>query len=252
MFVMLRHRVFSTRRTHYCASEHTPVYWGHVNPAGLVTRLAWFHGPPSSRDGVTPASGVRPRQDNSAPTITDPSDPDVALLMRIRDGDETAFAALFTKYVESVVAFAYRYVGSIDTARDVTQEIFIRVWERRSAIPLSGIRAYLFRAARNRALDLLGHEAIVVQWQAASRASVGDGILGVPNAGEQRIETDETATRVAAALATLTPRGREIVRLVREDGLKPGEVAALLGLTPATVYVHLSRALKQLAEQLRD
>ena len=227
------------------------LYWGHACRRGPVTFLAWFSGPSSSDEGGA-ASRSRRTDAREQPRLVDPDDPDFPLLTRIRDGDEQAFATLFAQYAERVVTFAARYVDSVDTARDITQDVFIRVWERRASLPLSGIRLYLFRAARNRALDLLGHDAVAARWEAAVKRDDTQGARHVLNAGALRVEADEIATRVRAALATLTPRAREIVRLVREDGLKPGEVASLLGLTPATVYVHLSRALKQLAQALRD
>jgi len=216
-----------------------------------LTISAWLFGgaqPP----GESERSFGRSRDADGADDIPAITDDDTAILLAIRAGDEHAFATLFTRYVDKVAAFAYRYVGSADTARDVTQDVFIRTWERRVDLPSAGIRAYLFRVARNRALDLLGHDTIVARWAAAVRLARDDDTATVSNTGEQSIENDELVARVNAALATLTPRAREIVRLVREEGLKPGEVAVLLQLTPGTVYVHLSRALKQLAAALRE
>src|SRR5256885_9713379 len=73
---------------------------------------------------------------------------------RVRTGDAQAFEALFRAYVEPLCSFAYSYVESESQAQEIVQDLFTRLWERRETLerPRS-VRAYLYGATRNRALN---------------------------------------------------------------------------------------------------
>jgi len=170
-----------------------------------------------------------------------------ALVLRLKIGDDAtardAFSALFRVYYESAIQFVCRYVGARDVAEDVAQDTFVRLWERRATIdPDRPFRALLFSAARHRALNLLAHDA-VVRAHAERSARFGGSPAEAPHAppADAALLADELARITAIRVAALTPRQREIYHLSREDGLAPAEIAEVLGIAPATVYVQLAR-----------
>src|SRR5687767_8862045 len=119
---------------------------------------------------------------------------DHTIVTRVRAGDERAFAELFRRYYEPVIRFVYRYVHSMDTARDVTQDLFIRCWEKRTGLPDENISAYLFRAARNGALNVLKHDEVAARWEARVE-------LEAPHGGEDAAEVNEDiAAQIRQAL----------------------------------------------------
>jgi RNA polymerase sigma-70 factor (ECF subfamily) len=187
---------------------------------------------------------------------SDPVDLDITLAERLRCDDipvaAAAFEILFNTYVDDIVRFVYRYVRSIEAARDIAHDVFARVWERRKLLPNRNLAPYLFRAARNRAIDVVDHEIVVQQWELDVQHDPMTRNPSDVNSAEQQLELSELAERLNAALAKLTPRMREIVLLNHQEGLKPGQIAKVLGISPATVYVKLSRALKQLARDMKD
>jgi DNA-directed RNA polymerase specialized sigma24 family protein len=76
------------------------------------------------------------------------------LIAQMRRGDPRAFAELIAQYVNAMTRFAFRIIGSRDTAEDVVQQVFVQLWERRATLELDmRLKAYLFRAVRNRALN---------------------------------------------------------------------------------------------------
>src|SRR5215472_13445222 len=71
------------------------------------------------------------------------------------------FETLFRAHHSELCAFAYRFVGSVDEARDVVQDVFMTVWRRRAVLRAEmPTRGYLYRATRNVALHRLRHVAV--------------------------------------------------------------------------------------------
>lgn len=80
----------------------------------------------------------------------------------IQQGDPGAFEALFRTYAERLSAFAAQYITAPEVAEEIVQDLFLEVWERRSQwAPTSNVRAYLYKTARNKALDYLRHKEVV-------------------------------------------------------------------------------------------
>lgn len=78
------------------------------------------------------------------------------LLLRAARGDEDSFSELFDTHHGRLVAFVARMTGSTETAKDIVQEVFIKVWEKKEA--LADVRqfdAYLYILARNRTINCL-------------------------------------------------------------------------------------------------
>lgn len=174
---------------------------------------------------------------------SDNSDRDQQLAARIRVGDLDAFEQVFRAYYEPLRRFALGYTRSPDTAEDVVQDVMIGTWERRAEFASrTTVAGYLFRAARNRALSMLAHDAVV-------RKHADETALLDPAAAPA---TDELvfATELERAahdkIEALPRRVREVYRLRRDNGLSNPEIADVLGITVQTVYVQLGRAMKAL------
>jgi RNA polymerase sigma-70 factor (ECF subfamily) len=68
--------------------------------------------------------------------------------------DREQFKALFEEYYNPLCNFVYRYVNDRDVSEDMVQSVFVRLWEKRDSLELTGsLRSYLFTATRNTALD---------------------------------------------------------------------------------------------------
>ena len=177
--------------------------------------------------------------------IQDPLAPDV--LARIRAGDRGAFEALFRAWYPRLADHAARLVASRDTAEDVVQEVFVAIWGRRRRLPEgSKLPAYLHRAVRNRALNQIRRRKTAARWLERE-----DPVQAVEPVAQERLEDEELAEVVRAALDGLAPRGREVFLLSREQGLSYPQIADTLGISVKTVETLMSRALKALRERLR-
>ena len=133
---------------------------------------------------------------------------------------------------------------------DVVQESYLRIWKARAGQPLESAKAFLFKVARHVALDLLRRSHV------SPIESVGDlGALSViearPGVAES-VSMDEKVRLLVQGLATLPPRGREVMMLRKFKGLSQKEVAAQLGISEKTVDAHLCRGMKRLGAHLRE
>lgn len=142
--------------------------------------------------------------------------------------------------------------GSFPAVRDVddvVQESYLRMWKARASTPIQSAKAFLFRIARNVAVDLLRRD----------RASPIEPVVHLDglNVLEDRPDAAESAGRqervqlITEAIASLPPRCREIFVLHQIKGLSRKETAERMGLSDRTVAVQTTRGIKRLAEFMR-
>lgn len=170
---------------------------------------------------------------------------------RLKASDREAYAHVF----ETLYDPLFRYVRSITkeatSARDVTQDVFIRLWEVRESLdPTQSLEAYLYRMARNRAYNherrrqtRMEKEDTVRKQSAAQPASPE---LPDVQAAAQRLED-----RLQRWIDDLPDRQREALVLSRYEGLSHDTIAEVMDISPRTVNNHIVRALKQLRERIR-
>lgn len=173
---------------------------------------------------------------------------DQALYIRLKEGDEHAFKALFQKYYSAMCQFAYQFLKDSDMAEETVQELFVRLWEKRATLNIElSVNHYLFRSVRNQCLNQLQHQKIKQQY--ASRM--------LENAEQ---ETDwqpfylemDLMERIEKSIDSMPPKRQEIFRLSREQGLKYKEIADKLNISIKTVEAQMGLALKYLRDDLKD
>ncbi len=148
--------------------------------------------------------------------------------------------------LRSYLQRAFPGVRDID---DVVQDSFLRIWTARAGRQIGCARAFLFKIARNRALDLLRHDhasPIVAVRDLPALSVAEDG----PSPADA-LTTTEKIELVAEAIADLPSRCREIVVLRKLQGLSQREVATRLGLSERTVEVQVARGMRRCADYLR-
>ena len=178
---------------------------------------------------------------------------DRAWVVRIRAGDPLAFEAMYRAYKNDLGAYVASLVRSPEAAEDIIHDLFVQIWERRHAWECPGaLASYLFRAARNRALNHLRHERVGIAYQARiEQAAAAPDRRSVEPQAHIVVAEHENERALENALERLSPRVREVFLLNRRLHLTYAEVAVRLGISPNTVEVHITRALKELRHALR-
>jgi RNA polymerase sigma-70 factor (ECF subfamily) len=184
------------------------------------------------------------------------------LIARVRSGDERACEALYLAYHEPLWKFAYGYVRSRDVAEEIVQDVFLVVWRDRADWDVrTCARAWLYAAVRNHALNHVRHQRVVTRLtersagrpsevSATGAARSGDDVvaMGAPAAdAHAAVEAQELNDAIARALGALSERRRMAMTLRWKHDLSPAEIARVLGTTPESVRVLLTRARQELA-----
>lgn len=165
------------------------------------------------------------------------------LLLRTGRGDRDSFARLYSLSRGAVYALALSLLHDAREAQDVTQDVFVRVWEGAPSYrPRGAPMAWLLTVARNLSRSRLrqsGRQVLLdeEEWNAIP--------AGAPEV------TPEDRTLLQEALAALRGDERQIILLHAVAGLKHREIAALLELPLSTVLSKYHRGLKKLRAQMK-
>lgn len=179
---------------------------------------------------------------NGEPNILPQSDAE--LVARIRAGDERALEIVFRAHFAGMASFVQRFVRGSDVAEELVQDIFLKIWAKRDQLAeIESLRTYLFRAARNQALNYLRRERLERRWQ---QEHADDEEPEAFAAADDTASEAELSVAVQAAIARLPPRCREVFLLSRDGGLTYAEIAVTLGISVKTVETQMGRALKSL------
>lgn len=169
------------------------------------------------------------------------------LLKRCRQGNELAWEVLVRKHQARIYAIAYGYTGSEDEARDLSQEIFIRVFRKLDTCDSPDrFLPWLIRIARNAGIDHLRRRKARPPQQDVPAEEMRDLAASGPDP-EQNWRRDRRKHLVMEALQRLTKINKEIILLKDIQGLPLEEIAGMLDLPLGTIKSRSSRARVELA-----
>jgi RNA polymerase sigma-70 factor, ECF subfamily len=173
-------------------------------------------------------------------------DADTPIMMRLRSDDEAALGELLDRYWKTLVKYSLGFVGDLDSAEDIVQEAFVRVWRGRASwAPTGSVRGYLYRIVRNLALQEGERRSVRQRYRQVSAA-----IQGPPNPAEE-LDRKRRQQVLADAIEALSPRRREIVILARFHALSYAQIAEVMGISAQTVANQMSSALRELRKSLK-
>ena len=165
---------------------------------------------------------------------------DEFLLQKAVNGDQAAFLELYDRFRQPIFRFAYRLVGSVEIAEDVTHDCFLSLIRKPENFrpERASLKTYLFAAARNLALKHFrdtGREAGLDEITEEPKDSPRRGPL-------RRLLDEELATKVRNAILSLPPLQREALVLFEYEGLSLNEVAEIAGTDAGAIKARLYRA----------
>ena len=178
------------------------------------------------------------------------------LMSRIAEGDEYAFEVLVRRHQTSVLNLIYRYVGDRTKARDLAQEVFLRVWRAANRYePKAKFTTWIYCIAVNLCLNELksvkGKK--LIQWEAeeVDRQSPDyETHSDVSRSPEDLLLAEERSRQVSEALQSLPENQRMAVILKKYDDLSYQEIAGILDCSVSAVESLLVRAKRNLQEKL--
>lgn len=164
------------------------------------------------------------------------------LMQRIANGDERAFEQLFRAYYARLVVFARRFIADSDSAQNIVQSVFVKMWEKREKLQITNPAPYLMVAVRNHCFNELKQQKILV--------SIEEKMGNIFNRPEENMPERDVVEKVQEVISEMPPQRQRIFRMNRFEGLKYKEIAVMLGLSVKTVEAQMGKALQFLRENL--
>lgn len=168
---------------------------------------------------------------------------DAEIVRRIRAGEAAAFRSLYLTHHRSLWEFAHGFLRSAHDAEELVQDVFLGLWTARERWQVTdGVRAYLFGAVRNRAMNILRHDRVVRAGEAEQGGGRSLAMGDPPPSPDAVTELHELEAAVARALSMLPERRRVAFTLRWRHGLGYPEIAKIMETSPEAVMVAVSRA----------
>ena len=180
---------------------------------------------------------------------------DEDLYRRFAGGDERAFEVLLDRHGDRVFGYLVRFFGDRETARDLVQEVFMRVIAGAGSFRgESSFSTFLYRVVRNLCVDVMRSRAVRPESGAASLDApddpedrpLKDVIPAAGLDGVSRALSRELSQALEGCLARLPAEQREVFLLREVEGLKFSEIAAVLDLNENTVKSRMHYAVQTL------
>lgn len=164
------------------------------------------------------------------------------LLLRLRDGDYVAFDQLYSQYSNRIYGKLLKFTKSAETAEELLQELFMKVWEKREAINADlPFKSYLFRIAEHLISDFYR--------RAAKDRELYDHLLRAGITYEQAVDAERPdqvqqrqIEKLEGAIASLPQKCREVYVLCKIEGKSYQDAASQLGVSTSTISNHMTKA----------
>ncbi len=169
------------------------------------------------------------------------------LVIELSQGNEKAFRSLYDKYRPSIYAYSFSLLKSSTNAKEIVQEVFLRIWLNRNTInPDMSFKSYVFTITRNLSFNFLK--------KAACDRTLRDEIFYKPKETYNPIETkileEEYELMRKIAIDRLSPKRKLIFTMSREEDKSYQEISSELSISLSTVKNHMSKSLDSLRTYL--
>lgn len=170
------------------------------------------------------------------------------ILKALSEGDVTAFLKIYEEYWYKVFLIAYKRLGDKDIAEELTQDLFLKLWEKRQNLKPQKIGNYLFVSIKNSVIDYI-HSSLVANKYVDFYKAFNESSC---SATQNIVEFDDLSEAIERGLSKLPVKTQQVFKLSRLDGWAPNKIARHLKLSEKTVGYHLTKSLKFMRSYLRE
>jgi len=172
------------------------------------------------------------------------TDQDLAILLK--EGNHAAYAELYKRYYRLLFVHAYKRLGDEDHAKDIIQELFTKIWEKRETFYLkSSFSGYFFTSINNRIIDHFLKEGVKEKYINSFACFLEQG----ESKADYLVREKQLAALIENEIGQLPQKMREIFELSRKHHLSHKEIAERLSLSEKTVDRQVSNALMRLKDK---
>jgi RNA polymerase sigma-70 factor (ECF subfamily) len=169
-------------------------------------------------------------------------------LEKLGKSDHGAFDMLFTEYYPRVKSFLFGFVKDRETASDLAQDIFFKVWVNRENLSrIASFKAYLFRMARNMVYDYFEHIDVMEKYGLEQQEHEERSY-----SMEEEIYARELTLLIDIIVDRMPPQRKRIFIMSRKEGLSNEEISGILKINKRTVENHITQALQDIRKELMN
>ncbi len=170
-------------------------------------------------------------------------------LYNLKLGDRKAFRSLYERHHRKVYGYSLRICGNYPIAEEITQDVFVRLWQKRaSIIPSDSISPLLFKITKDLVWNYLRTNSRIKD---QSRQFTERTLSSIKPTIETELLLEEYLTITDQAVRKLPPKRRTAFNLHYREGLDNRRIAQQMKISESTVRVHLSKASKFLRDFMR-
>lgn len=171
------------------------------------------------------------------------------LVELFKNASNQAFGELYVRYYDRLVNYCMHYNIERDEAKDIVQDVFLQIWEKRTYLDVNlCFSGYLHAIARNKVLQKFRQFDVHSRYAQHLICNAKE----INNDTEKSIEYNDYANLLNSLIQDLSPRQREIFKLSRVDKLTYKEISTLLNITVLTVQTHVYIVLKKIKKFLEN
>ncbi|MEJ5996595.1 sigma-70 family RNA polymerase sigma factor [Pedobacter sp. Du54] len=172
---------------------------------------------------------------------------DQELISLLRESDSRAYTEIYDRYFKLVFLHALKKTSDVETAKDIVQELFVNLWEKRQTFSATSIAAYLITAARNKALDHFSHRQVVDKY--ASSLAIYSATITYAQT-DHLVREKQLHAHIEKEVQSLPKKMQHIFRLSREEQLSNIEISKQLSTSESNISKQLANATKILKTKL--
>lgn len=170
------------------------------------------------------------------------------MLDAIRKSDSAAFAELFKRYWKRVHAMTYSRVRSEEVTKEIVQDLFISLWDKRESLVIKNLPAYLYTAVKNRVLNYIESQVVRQKHWDYYKQFIPER----ENVTENDVELNELMEALEDGIDQLPEKSRTIFKLNRLEGHSVSEIANSLNLSEKAIQYHLTKSMKTIRLHMKD
>lgn len=175
-------------------------------------------------------------------------------LVGLKSGDEKIFKMVMDTWYTQLFNFANGYLLNEENSKEVVQDVFLQLWDNRKKLAENTvINAYLFTLTRNRCIDIIRRERLLLQFRTDKQAEydrLTEGFHALSDTILDNIFASELQEEIDQLINSLPEQCRKVFILSRSNGLKNREISDILNLSLKTVESHMTKALKTIRNSL--
>lgn len=171
------------------------------------------------------------------------------LVVKLKEGDQSAFSLIFTTYYRDLVLFAVNFVHEQTAAEEIVQDTFARIWEEHNDLNITfSLKSFLLKSVRNKCIDMIRHQKV----RQNHIIEIVNQSVDYEFNTDNYITSSELEGLISDALDKVPAEVSQAYRMNRYNGLKYTEIAEKLNISLRTVETRIGKALCALREELKD